>query len=138
MTRGRNAANIQESSPCATRNGLADYTQRERHLCLPAIRAATGSQCQDAGRMNSMKMFRPRITRMAALLLALCFATIPIFAGVGSAQDPDQGIPSVPNSAMVVAAWHIAFNDDGSYLAERIDIGPMVQGSYTVDGDTVT
>ena len=99
-----------------------------------------------------MKIYRARITRMAAVLLALCFATIPIFAGIGSAQGSDQGIvgdfsvtitkdqalPSVPNSAMTVAAWHIAFHQDGSYLAERIDIGPMVQGSYKVDGDTVT
>lgn len=99
-----------------------------------------------------MKTLRARITRMAALLLALSFATIPIFAGVGAAQERDQGIvgdfsvtitkdqalPAVANSPMVVAAWHIAFNEDGSYLAERIDIGPMVEGSYTVDGDTVT
>jgi hypothetical protein len=93
-----------------------------------------------------------RLMRFVTGVLVLCFVSIPFLTGAVSAQDSGEGIvgdysvtitkdaalPSVANSPMLVAAWHIGFHEDGTYLAERIDIGPMVQGSYTVDGDTVT
>jgi hypothetical protein len=102
--------------------------------------------------MKETGSHRTQLIRFVTTLLVLCFASIPILSGAVSAQDSSDGIvgdysvtitkddalPSVANSPMLVAAWHIGFYQDGTYLAERIDIGPMVQGSYAVDGDTVT
>ncbi len=102
--------------------------------------------------MEDTGSHRAQLIRLVASLLMLCFVAIPMLSGVVSAQDTGDGIvgdysvtitkdaalPSVANSSMLVAAWHIGFYQDGTYLAERIDIGTMVQGSYAVDGDTVT
>lgn len=102
--------------------------------------------------MKKTGSHRVQLIRCATSLLVLAFLLVPFLSSVVSAQHAPNGIvgdfsvtiskdaalPSVANSPMVIAAWHIAFHENGSYLAERIDIGPMVQGSYTVDGDTVT
>ena len=102
--------------------------------------------------MKETGSHRAQLIRFVTSLLVICFASIPFLSGAVSAQDSGDGIvgdysvtitkddalPTVANSPMLVATWHIAFNDDGTYAAERIDIGSMVQGSYTVEGDTVT
>ena len=102
--------------------------------------------------MKDTGSYRARLIRFITGVLVLCFVSIPLLTSAVSAQDSSDGIvgdysvtiskdealPSVANSPMLVAAWHIGFHEDGTYLAERIDIGPMVQGSYTVDCDTVT
>jgi hypothetical protein len=102
--------------------------------------------------MKETGSHRAQLMRFVTGVLVLCFVSIPFLTGAVSAQDSDDGIvgdysvtitkddalPSVANSPMLVAAWHIGFYQDGTYLAERIDIGTMVQGSYAVDGDTVT
>ena len=38
----------------------------------------------------------------------------------------------------MVGRWHVAFQADGSYYAERLDIGRVVSGSWELDGDTLT
>ncbi|MGH2530783.1 MAG: hypothetical protein ACRDJW_00625 [Thermomicrobiales bacterium] len=38
----------------------------------------------------------------------------------------------------VIGQWRVSFNADGSYEMERLDIGPVVSGSFTVDGRVVT
>jgi hypothetical protein len=95
---------------------------------------------------------RAQLIRLTTSLVAFAFILAPMLTATVSAQHAGDGIvgdysvtitkdaalPSVANSPMLVATWHIGFYQDGTYLAERIDIGPMVQGSYAVDGDTVT
>ena len=102
--------------------------------------------------MKETGSHRAQMTRFVTGLLVLGLVSISFLSGAVSAQDSsddivgdysvtitkDDALPSVANSPMLVAAWHIGFYQDGTYLAERIDIGPMVEGSYTVDGDTVT
>ena len=102
--------------------------------------------------MKETGSHRAQMTRFVTGLLVLGLVSISFLSGAVSAQDSsddivgdysvtitkDDALPSVANSPMLVAAWHIGFYQDGTYLAERIDIGPMVQGTYAVDGDTVT
>lgn len=44
----------------------------------------------------------------------------------------------VPNAPSLTGRWRIAFGADGSYQAERLDLGVLVDGSYETNGDTVT
>jgi hypothetical protein len=49
-----------------------------------------------------------------------------------------EEIPTdVANAEMVVGRWRISFQD-GVYEAERLDLGVLIQGSYSVDGAAVT
>lgn len=49
-----------------------------------------------------------------------------------------EEIPTdVANAEMVVGRWRISFQN-GVYEAERLDLGVLIQGSYELDGDSVT
>ncbi|MGH2561164.1 MAG: hypothetical protein ACRDJH_19015 [Thermomicrobiales bacterium] len=52
--------------------------------------------------------------------------------------NEDDIPPDLANGPTVIGQWRISFNADGSYEMERLDIGPVVSGSFTVDGSIVT
>ncbi len=72
--------------------------------------------------MKETGSHRARLIRFITGVLVLCFVSIPFLSGVVSAQDSGEGIvgdysvtitkdaalPSVANSPMLVATWHIA------------------------------
>lgn len=43
-----------------------------------------------------------------------------------------------PGGPSLFGLWDLAFNDDGSYVLARQDVGPLVAGSYEVTGGTLT
>lgn len=55
---------------------------------------------------------------------------------VGIARDD---IPvDQPDGFSYIGRWRIAFNTDGTYFAERLDIGRVVEGNYQVSGSHLT
>jgi hypothetical protein len=100
-----------------------------------------------------MRMLRlQRSLRLVALaLVALLMAINPVlpsrFAGA-QADDligdftvsiSSESVPSeIANGSTVVGRWRLSFKEDGTYEAERLDVGVVVRGSYEVNGDTVT
>jgi hypothetical protein len=49
-----------------------------------------------------------------------------------------EEIPTdVANAEMVVGRWRVSFAN-GTYEAERLDLGVLIQGSYEIDGESVT
>jgi hypothetical protein len=42
------------------------------------------------------------------------------------------------NGPSVIGQWQVDFTSDGAYSMSRSDIGPLVTGTYEVDGDKVT
>lgn len=82
---------------------------------------------------------------------ACLFAFSPV-ASIALAQEDDNGVvgdfgvtipksrvpKELPNGPMLIGYWHLQFNEDGSYVAERLDLGPLVNGTWAVDGDTLT
>ena len=100
-----------------------------------------------------MRSRTSRSTRFAfSLAVALALAVGALLPGRwSSAQSPSElvgdyavsissaDIPEdLASGAVLVGRWHVAFRTDGTYDAERNDIGTVVTGSYEVDGDALT
>ena len=50
-----------------------------------------------------------------------------------------ESVPQdIPDGATIVGRWRISFLEGGRYEGERLDLGVLVRGSYSVEGDTVT
>jgi hypothetical protein len=50
-----------------------------------------------------------------------------------------QSIPTdLANGAILAGRWRLGFETDGTYQAERLDLGVLVNGTWSVDGDTIT
>lgn len=97
-----------------------------------------------------------RTSRVPRLLFSLSVVVALAVAAVApgrwsSAQEPSglvgdyavsigsNDIPSdLASGSILVGRWHVAFQADGSYYAERLDLGRVVTGTYKVDGDTLT
>ncbi len=102
--------------------------------------------------MRFQPMVRTRLLPAAATLLAV-LGLIATLLQRQPAAAQTQGEPagnytvafdteSIPtdlaNGAMLAGRWRIGFGADGAYQAERLDLGVLVDGSWSVDGDTVT
>lgn len=100
-----------------------------------------------------MRSRTSRSTRLAfSLAVAVTLAVGALLPGRwSSAQSPSElvgdyavsissgDIPEdLASGAVLVGRWHVAFRADGTYFAERNDIGTVVTGSYGVDGDALT
>ena len=99
---------------------------------------------------------RSRTSRLSRLALMVAVASALVVGLVApgrwsAAQAPDAlvgdyavsiGRNDIPDDlasgSILVGRWHVAFQADGSYYAERLDIGRVVSGSWEVDGDTLT
>ena len=94
-----------------------------------------------------------RLSRLALMVsIASALAVGLVLPGRwSSAQEPDalvgdyavsigsNDIPSdLASGSILVGRWHVAFQSDGSYYAERLDIGRVVGGLWEVDGETLT
>lgn len=94
---------------------------------------------------------RSSVFRLVALatVLSIVLGAVVIPRSITSAQNDalsgdytvainSEEIPTdVANAEMVVGRWRVSFQD-GNYEAERLDLGVLIEGSYEVDGDTVT
>jgi hypothetical protein len=97
-----------------------------------------------AGRCNARRMV------VALLSFLTVFATVwPLTAFAQSDEESIVGtytvvitepdIPKdIPNGPTLLGRWQIQFNEDGTYTTSRTDVGEMVAGSYTVEGNKVT
>jgi hypothetical protein len=75
-------------------------------------------------------------TPLAAIAQATDTATI---VGDYSVVIAVEDVPKdVANGPALFGRWRISFRADGTYGTVRIDIGPMVSGTYTVEGDQLT
>jgi hypothetical protein len=89
-----------------------------------------------------------RALRVATLLIAATLLFQPMMAFAQDESDlvgeyavgiSREDLPTdVAGIYSYVGRWRIAFNPDGSYEAERTDVGVMVTGQYSVDGTRVT
>ena len=89
-----------------------------------------------------------RVAVSLALLLALAAALLgPVLNG--SAQDDIVGDYSiifgseeldqdVANAPALAGRWRLSFAEDGTFEAERLDVGVLVSGTYELEGDTIT
>ena len=60
-------------------------------------------------------------------------------AGEYTVAITEDDIPQdVPGGADLIGRWQIFLEPDGAYSLGRADIGIVVTGSYTVDGETLT
>lgn len=84
-----------------------------------------------------------------ALLIAMLAGAFPAegmaqpdgdgVAGAWSASIADSDVaPGLGGGPNLIGRWRIEFREDGSYVGIREDIGEVVSGSWTVDGDTLT
>ncbi len=99
---------------------------------------------------------RSRTSRLSRLAVMVSVAAALAVGLVGSgrwssAQEPSEligdyavsiGSNDIPtdlaSGSIMVGRWHVAFQADGRYYADRLDIGRVVSGSWEVDGDTLT
>jgi len=101
--------------------------------------------------MNRRSRPLARLLPILGLLLALATALSPLVQTALAQEDStgvtgdfgvtipnDRAPKGLPNSPMLIGSWHIAFNADGSYMAERLDLGPLINGTWEIDGDTLT
>ncbi len=59
--------------------------------------------------------------------------------GIFTVAIGENDVPVIfPGGQGLVGLWDIAFNADGSYIMARQDVGPLVAGSYEVNGGTLT
>lgn len=85
---------------------------------------------------------------LTALLAVLLVLTTPQLL---AAQEPRQlegdfavtisrlDVPrDLANGPTLIGRWRITFNTDGTYALERHDVGTLVTGTFTVDGNQVT
>jgi hypothetical protein len=90
-----------------------------------------------------------RLAALAALLMTLAFSAVmtspfaraqdDTLAGDFTVSITNEAVPQdIADGATIIGRWRISFNQDGSYEGERLDLGVLVRGSYTVDGDQVT
>jgi hypothetical protein len=86
-------------------------------------------------------------------LLAIAMMYSLFSAGQTTAQDESNGdltgeytvslsrtdVPTdIAGAFSYVGRWRIALNEDGTYEAERLDAGVVVQGTYTLSDDQIT
>lgn len=94
---------------------------------------------------------RARLLYLAAtLLIALALVGSVVVIGQVRAQDDSPvgqwsvalgrtDIPvDVASSFSYVGRWRLGIDADGAYQAERADVGVVVSGNWTVDGDQIT
>lgn len=99
---------------------------------------------------------RSRTSRLSRLAIMVSVAAALVIGLVlpgrwSSAQEPSELVgdyavsigsndipPDLAGGSIMVGRWHVAFQADGSYYAERLDIGRVVSGSWEVDGETLT
>lgn len=91
-----------------------------------------------------------RIVAMTAVALVVLTAVSLPLSNVRAQQDDElvgdytvaissEEIPTdVANAEMLVGRWRISFQEGGAYEAERLDLGVLIEGSYSVDGENVT
>ena len=53
---------------------------------------------------------------------------------IGSNDVPTN----LPNGSVLVGRWQVSFNGDGTYFADRLDLGRVVEGAYEIEGETMT
>lgn len=99
--------------------------------------------------------FMTRMTRtfaarlvVVALIVDICAAIAAPFGARGqdnslvgeySVAIPLEQIPSdLPNAPTLVGQWRISFATDGTFSATRADVGILMSGTYSVEGDQVT
>lgn len=100
-----------------------------------------------------MRSRTSRLSRLALMVPVVAALTVGLVAPArwSSAQEPNElvgdyavsiGSNDIPTDlaggSIMVGRWHVAFAADGSYYAERLDIGPVVSGTWELDGDTLT
>ena len=93
------------------------------------------------------------LSRLAFLVSVVAALTVGLVAPGrwSAAQEPNElagdyavsiGSNDIPTDlaggSIMVGRWHVAFQADGSYYAERLDIGRVVSGTWELDGDTLT
>lgn len=100
--------------------------------------------------MGSRMSRSSRIAVMVSITAAIVVGMLAPGAW-SSAQEPEElvgdyavsiGSNDIPkdlaSGSVLVGRWHVAFQADGSYYAERLDIGRLVSGSWELDGETLT
>ncbi len=120
------------------------------------------------GTVRMQSRTRAGIARSASILTVLSLLLALLLpAGLTLAQDDDEGdsedvaatpaasddspageytvaiteddVPQdVPGGADLIGRWQIFLQPDGAYSLGRADVGIVVTGSYTVDGETIT
>lgn len=101
-------------------------------------------------------MMRTLRTRRPARFVAIAFVALltlvaPVDSSRFAAAQQDElvgdftvaiGSETIPtdiaNGSALIGRWHLSFEPDGSYQAERIDVGVVVRGTYEINGDSVT
>ena len=83
-----------------------------------------------------------------ALIVGICAAIASPFGARGqdntlvgdySVAITLEQIPTdLPNAPTLVGQWRISFAPDGTFTASRADVGTLVSGTYSVEGDQVT
>jgi hypothetical protein len=100
-----------------------------------------------------MRMLGARVSfRIVALAAVLLIGAVSLARPFTFAQAQADGLvgdytvtlvredvpQDIANGETVIGRWRLSFKDDGSYEAERLDLGVLVQGTYSVDGDKLT
>lgn len=94
--------------------------------------------------MNARKQaFRLGVAAILALLLLQPMIVLAQdesdLAGEYSVGISREDLPTdIAGIFSYIGRWRVAFNPDGTYEAERLDLGVMVTGEYSVDGNEVT
>ena len=100
-----------------------------------------------------MRSGTSRMSRLALMVSLTAALTVGLAlpSSWSSAQEPSELVgdyavsigsndipPDLASGSIMVGRWHVAFQADGSYYAERLDIGRVVSGTWEVDGETLT
>lgn len=100
-----------------------------------------------------MRSRTSRLSRLALMVVIAAALAVGLLVPDrwSAAQEPDELVgdyavsigsndipPDLASGSIMVGRWHVAFQADGSYYAERLDIGRLVSGTWELDGDTLT
>jgi hypothetical protein len=98
---------------------------------------------------RSMNRFRLFSVIASVALVATLIGTVFVFNQVRAQDDSPVGqwsvalartdIPvDIASSMSYIGRWRLGIEEDGTFQAERTDVGIVIEGAWTVDGDQIT